>query len=139
MIRPPPSSTLFPYTTLFRSDRGCGHHEHIGRWFARAQLGALRNTELMLLIDHNEPEVRKRDFVVQQRMCPHDDLGFLARRIDCTLEQRQRSAFFLPGGGSQRHAYAERLEPAPQDIIMLLRQNLRRGHERGLIAALDSE
>src|SRR5258708_21552017 len=24
MIRRPPRSTLFPYTTLFRSDRGCG-------------------------------------------------------------------------------------------------------------------
>src|SRR5437764_4422693 len=23
MLRPPPRSTLFPYTTLFRSDRGC--------------------------------------------------------------------------------------------------------------------
>src|SRR5258708_24540768 len=26
MIRRPPRSTLFPYTTLFRSPRGCGHH-----------------------------------------------------------------------------------------------------------------
>src|SRR5688572_31319313 len=25
MIRRPPRSTLFPYTTLFRSDRGVGH------------------------------------------------------------------------------------------------------------------
>src|SRR5687768_17769962 len=25
MIRPPPRSTLFPYTTLFRSRRRCGH------------------------------------------------------------------------------------------------------------------
>src|SRR5438067_4615583 len=112
MIRPPPSSTLFPYTTLFRSDRGCGHHEHIGRWFARAQLGALRNTELMLLIDHNEPKVRKRNFVVQQGMRPHNDLRFLPLGIACMLKQRQRSAFFLSGGGSQRHAYAERIEPA---------------------------
>src|SRR3712207_8532563 len=27
MIRRPPRSTLFPYTTLFRSRRGAGHHE----------------------------------------------------------------------------------------------------------------
>src|SRR5688572_31235205 len=32
MIRPPPRSTLFPYTTLFRSQKSAGivflHHEH---------------------------------------------------------------------------------------------------------------
>src|SRR2546429_2716630 len=28
MIRRPPRSTLFPYTTLFRSIRSCGHHRH---------------------------------------------------------------------------------------------------------------
>src|SRR4051812_49903843 len=30
MIRPPPRSTLFPYTTLFRSDGfGLGPHDHV--------------------------------------------------------------------------------------------------------------
>src|SRR2546421_4852789 len=28
MIRRPPRSTLFPYTTLFRSHRGTSHHEY---------------------------------------------------------------------------------------------------------------
>ena len=28
MIRRPPRSTLFPYTTLFRSDVGCGFPDH---------------------------------------------------------------------------------------------------------------
>src|SRR5229473_6315856 len=28
MIRRPPRSTLFPYTTLFRSARGCVRHKH---------------------------------------------------------------------------------------------------------------
>src|SRR3712207_8155817 len=34
MIRRPPRSTLFPYTTLFRSDQGVHlSHEHLGyRW-----------------------------------------------------------------------------------------------------------
>src|SRR5688572_31433836 len=31
MIRPPPSSTLFPYTTLFRSAAGGSGHEAPGR------------------------------------------------------------------------------------------------------------
>src|SRR5687768_17761416 len=30
MIRPPPRSTLFPYTTLFRSKTGRGTAEHFG-------------------------------------------------------------------------------------------------------------
>src|SRR5689334_23877921 len=29
MLRPPPRSTLFPYTTLFRSDRGSRAHRRI--------------------------------------------------------------------------------------------------------------
>src|SRR3712207_7711237 len=29
MIRRPPRSTLFPYTTLFRSDLVVGHHPHV--------------------------------------------------------------------------------------------------------------
>src|SRR6266508_4198595 len=33
MIRRPPRSTLFPYTTLFRSDRGPGQRR--GRWTGR--------------------------------------------------------------------------------------------------------
>src|SRR5437763_12925583 len=36
MIRPPPRSTLFPYTTLFRSaDAGCGRPPPPGRGGAR--------------------------------------------------------------------------------------------------------
>src|SRR5258708_11287098 len=31
MIRRPPRSTLFPYTTLFRSDEGGGHLAGLGR------------------------------------------------------------------------------------------------------------
>src|SRR5256885_9416698 len=32
MIRRPPSSTLFPYTTLFRSRHGPGPHDDYDRW-----------------------------------------------------------------------------------------------------------
>ena len=51
------------------------------------------------------------------------------------VKQRQRPALLLSRGGPDRQAHAERLEPAPQNGIMLLRQNLRRRHERSLIAA----
>src|SRR6266487_5826740 len=52
-----------------------------------------------------------------------------ARRFLHALKQWQWPAFLLPRGSSQRYAYAQRLEPPPQDIIMLLCQNLRRRHE----------
>src|SRR3712207_6910543 len=45
MIRRPPRSTLFPYTTLFRSQRGRGGRSglpHGGRRAGAAGLGALR-------------------------------------------------------------------------------------------------
>src|SRR5207253_10868918 len=46
ILRPPPSSTLFPYTTLFRSDRGqrCDDRpdhlaaKHVERWELRELL-----------------------------------------------------------------------------------------------------
>src|SRR5438874_5131386 len=44
MIRRPPRSTLFPYTTLFRSSGWNGNTSHIrtvvGRWFGRQGLVA---------------------------------------------------------------------------------------------------
>src|SRR3712207_8549670 len=52
MIRRPPRSTLFPYTTLFRSD----HHRHIApchtnvSWHARAQVAH----DIGVLMDHHQ-------------------------------------------------------------------------------------
>src|SRR5437773_9583283 len=41
MIRPPPRSTLFPYTTLFRSDIGGGHSMDLKKWIARVSVVVL--------------------------------------------------------------------------------------------------
>src|SRR5437899_4677927 len=40
MIRRPPRSTLFPYTTLFRSGRGARHRRRIGLGQERIDAGA---------------------------------------------------------------------------------------------------
>src|SRR3989454_1439937 len=45
MIRRPPRSTLFPYTTLFRSSGGAGHSQAVRRT-ARARGGAARAIRL---------------------------------------------------------------------------------------------
>src|SRR5258708_13924570 len=40
MIRRPPRSTLFPYTTLFRSAGSDGAHYNLGRRFRKFKVGA---------------------------------------------------------------------------------------------------
>src|SRR5256886_2329226 len=53
MIRRPPRSTLFPYTTLFRSTEATGHHvravgthhRHLGRWDHRLRGAPLRHRQ----------------------------------------------------------------------------------------------
>src|SRR5437588_6627652 len=55
MIRRPPRSTLFPYTTLFRSDQGCVGYVAGGEHGAHA-------VAAVLLLDHGgEHEVAGRD------------------------------------------------------------------------------
>src|SRR5438034_5000626 len=57
MIRPPPRSTLFPYTTLFRS-RG---EAPLGRGRRRAQLGLCPRAEPRIRVDdHAQPHVGMR-------------------------------------------------------------------------------
>src|SRR3712207_7813237 len=55
MIRRPPRSTLFPYTTLFRSERGGGREE---RHEAR---GGQRPEDEQELGQHGVQRVRRRD------------------------------------------------------------------------------
>ncbi len=48
------------------------------------------------------------------------------------IKQRQRPAFFLTRGGSQRHPDSQRFQPRSQNVIMLFRQDLCRRHQSGL-------
>src|SRR5258705_4776789 len=79
MIRRPPRSTLFPYTTLFRSEVGHGHHRttrqpttaryrrndlaYLGRWWARSEehtseLQSLRHLVCRLLLEKKKTKTR---------------------------------------------------------------------------------
>src|SRR3712207_8620838 len=51
MIRRPPRSTLFPYTTLFRSARLAAWREFARRYAADPQLNAERRDTLRWLLD----------------------------------------------------------------------------------------
>src|SRR3989442_1799095 len=57
MIRRPPRSTLFPYTTLFRSALGAGQHQP-GRCLAR--LGGAAGGELLQQSDMGTEQGRRR-------------------------------------------------------------------------------
>src|SRR3712207_7389281 len=65
MIRRPPRSTLFPYTTLFRSDRGRG------RLGYRAQIGAERAVGLLGVPAHVRPRLTE---VAGEGLRQHDEI-----------------------------------------------------------------
>src|SRR3712207_8837684 len=79
MIRRPPRSTLFPYTTLFRSDR-----REVGGRVARAPGGWL---------DRHRPDVALQDGLAVRRRARHrlgaDDAGG-ARSEEHTSELQSR-------------------------------------------------
>src|SRR5258708_14574601 len=53
MIRRPPRSTLFPYTTLFRSRWVLHHrlhHRHVATCLGRGQLGPASKAELVVVL-----------------------------------------------------------------------------------------
>src|SRR2546422_2639176 len=53
MIRRPPRSTLFPYTTLFRSDRGCVFRSHSVSFG-----GALTRNEINAVLSEDRKSTR---------------------------------------------------------------------------------
>src|SRR2546425_10578590 len=69
MIRRPPRSTLFPYTTLFRSSAGrrCGASPHV----ARENRAMDRGCALALLVAAATPAAAQRQPVLKQVDVPH--------------------------------------------------------------------
>src|SRR5256885_4936531 len=59
MIRRPPRSTLFPYTTLFRSRRADGWYDGTAQLLKLGDAPLLPRRELKLLGDHNVAKDRK--------------------------------------------------------------------------------
>src|SRR4051794_41563589 len=54
MIRPPPRSTLFPYTTLFRSFGLVGRHARALERFVELRIGEVRQVERALAVEVGE-------------------------------------------------------------------------------------
>src|SRR5256885_2457936 len=108
MIRRPPRSTLFPYTTLFRSQRG-----------APALLSGLRNASLQRLGSAAAAGFRARRHARRPGACQ-------AQRDDLDLERAEL-------GVLRRAAAESRASAAPGRLARLLESEclaqLRRGHE----------
>src|SRR5260370_975128 len=95
MIRRPPRSTLFPYTTLFRSPRLERHEDD-------------RRVRLVRALDevqaHERHYVIDRWLLLQEPLDPPDDcLGALPRGIVGQLEQQREVAFVLAREKPGRH------------------------------------
>src|SRR3712207_7186287 len=80
MIRRPPRSTLFPYTTLFRSDRDRDNGELVDRLHA-VNTRAIDLTEALLLLSRAD----QRSFTRE-----HLDLSLIARSEEHTSELQSR-------------------------------------------------
>ena len=94
------------------------------------QTRALRHTELVLFIDHHKTEIRKCACIVKQCVCANDDL------LSTSLGMMR---ILLTVAGSQGNPHAKRSEPFLKRKIMLLRKNLRGGHQCRLTTGVDRE
>src|SRR2546430_13756572 len=73
MIRRPPRSTLFPYTTLFRS--------HVHLLLQLLDLLLVRDAEALLFVHDEKAEVAELDVLREQAVRADDDVDFARRQI----------------------------------------------------------
>src|SRR5436305_6552875 len=66
MIRPPPTSTLFPYTTLFRS-----HHHHDGGARLEGEERRTPSDQISEIAEHEYPEPRSEEHTSELQSRPH--------------------------------------------------------------------
>ena len=97
------------------------------------QLHALVHAEAMLLVHDRDREPVEVHSFLEQGMCAHGHVHAAVRQV---LQQRRAGAPGEPPG-EQADAHAERIEPAREVPRVLLRQQLRGRHHRGLRALLD--
>src|SRR3712207_8310706 len=61
MIRRPPRSTLFPYTTLFRSDTGVVYAGDVGFEVEETRLDAMPEIPVKIMMNVGTPEQRSEE------------------------------------------------------------------------------
>ena len=98
------------------------------------ELFPLCDPELVLLVNHHQTEVGQIKSLREQGMSPHQQRSAAAcpRILDFGLWTLGR----LMASGLHFHRNSQRLEPFPEIAEMLFGQNLRRSHQRHIVAAL---
>src|SRR3712207_7789045 len=87
MIRRPPRSTLFPYTTLFRSARTDDHHRHASELHQVARLVARRAARSARYLPVNAADAPSRS---EEHTSELQSRQYLVCRL--LLEKKQESA-----------------------------------------------
>src|SRR5947209_15044297 len=96
MIRQPPRSTLFPYTTLFRSDcagggRGRAHHSHSCAASDRARL----RRERSIRSEEHTSELQSRQYLVCRLLLEKKKhtIALINSVTEFRMEGQKKSAF----------------------------------------------
>src|SRR5437762_11930784 len=69
MLRPPPRSTLFPYTTLFRSPRATPSSPRAARGLGRSGPRSFSDLRLQTLVPKKESATMQTPFSFMRRAC----------------------------------------------------------------------
>src|SRR2546430_8889858 len=133
MIRRPPRSTLFPYTTLFRSDLLPGGDAAVDH-DSELRKVLLEPIDVVVLEWRNLAVLLRRE-ALQDGIARVDDEGSAAGRGDCGDEVPEKSVILDPvDAGSMLHR--DRNADFPPDYRDALRDQRRLGHQAGAESAL---
>src|SRR2546429_7043574 len=95
MIRRPPRSTLFPYTTLFRSRRRAGGEGHVGDGRVlvrrRSHTGAVRDEQVLRVVALVVGVQHGRDRKSTRLNSSHGYISYAAFCLKKKNEQQRRS------------------------------------------------
>ena len=116
-------------------DRGGAHQQRVGVVALGAEGEALLDPEAVLLVDHRQREIAKRDIRLHQRMRADDDRG----QPGGEARQHRVARPPLLAPGQQADLDPGRRREALQHLVVLPRQHLGRRHQRRLAAALDRD
>src|ERR1044072_9111578 len=94
MIRRPPRSTLFPYTTLFRSHHGEAMARKVAEWFVHDRIRAAADREklqLRLRTGIRNDLVLAAVARMEERMERGETIAQIARRLGVSVWKLERS------------------------------------------------
>src|SRR5690242_21529602 len=91
MLRRPPRSTLFPYTTLFRSSRSSRWHRSPVAWPPRKGSSLQREDRKSTRLNSSHMSISYAVFCLKKKTCLHSErmthhaMSSLSVDIDCAL------------------------------------------------------